>query len=266
MEAARLTERIAAANAGGRIGLIPFVTAGYPGREAFWEILEELDRTGADILEIGVPFSDPVADGPVVEAASQIALANGTTLSGILRGLAERRGRYAAPLVLMGYYNPFLQRGLRAFAAEAGAAGVAGCIVPDLPLEESGPLREALETEGIALIPLVGLNTGAERMAAYARSARGYAYLVSVLGVTGERGGFPPELTAALDRAQKAFSVPLALGFGLSRPEQLEDLPARPQAVVFGSALLTHIQSGRKASDFLARWREPVPGPGGSRE
>ena len=257
MHASPLTERLAAANAAGRVGLIPFLTAGYPGREEFWRVLDELDQAGADILEIGVPFSDPVADGPVVEAASRIALANGTTLAGLLEGLAERLGRYAAPLVLMGYYNPFLRRGLRAFAAEAGAAGVSGCIVPDLPLEESGPLRAALAAEGIALIPLVGLNTDAERIAAYARVARGYAYLVSVLGVTGERGGFPPELAAALDRAQRAFSVPLALGFGLSRPEQLEDLPAKPQAVVFGSALLSHLKAGGKAPDFLARWRVP---------
>jgi tryptophan synthase alpha chain len=155
----------------------------------------------------------------------------------------------------MGYYNPFLQYGLRAFAAEAAAAGVAGCIVPDLPLEEGAPLREALRAEGLDLIPLVGLNTSAERMAAYARVAGGYAYLVSVLGVTGERGGFPPELAAALERAQKAFSVPLALGFGLSRPEQLAGLPARPAAVVFGSALLKHLQAGRKAADFMAIWR-----------
>ncbi|MDR1359510.1 MAG: tryptophan synthase subunit alpha, partial [Deltaproteobacteria bacterium] len=117
METSPLTERIALANAAGRIALIPFITAGYPGRAEFWRILEELDQAGADILEIGVPFSDPVADGPVVEAASQASLAKGATLSGLLRELAERRGRYAAPLVLMGYYNPFLQRGLRAFAA-----------------------------------------------------------------------------------------------------------------------------------------------------
>lgn len=257
MKTSPLAERLAAAGAAGRIGLIPFLTAGYPGREEFWRVLDELDQAGADILEIGVPFSDPVADGPIVEAASQIALANGTTLSGLLDGLAKRRGRYAAPLVLMGYYNPFLQRGLRAFAAEAESAGVSGCIVPDLPLEESGPLRDALAAKGIALIPLVGVNTSAERMAAYARVAQGYAYLVSVLGVTGERDSFPAELAAALDRAQRAFSVPLALGFGLSRPEQLEALPAKPQAVVFGSALLSHLKAGGQASDFLARWRVP---------
>ncbi|MDR2160926.1 MAG: tryptophan synthase subunit alpha [Desulfovibrio sp.] len=259
MSSSPLSERIAVANARGRFGLIPFLTAGFPGSEDFWRILEELDQAGADILEIGVPFSDPVADGPVVEAASQRSLANGTTLAGILKGLRERRGRYSSPLVLMGYYNPFLQYGLARFAAEAAAAGVAGCIVPDLPLEESRAMDEALAAEGLALIPLVGLNTSARRMAAYNRSARGYAYLVSVLGVTGERSGFPPELAEALDRARKAFSLPLALGFGLSRPEQLRGLPVRPQAVVFGSALLSHLDAGGTALEFLGRWQDLPP-------
>jgi tryptophan synthase alpha chain len=256
MSAPRLTESIRAANKEGRIALIPFITAGFPDLEKFWEILEELDGSGADIIEIGVPFSDPVADGPVVAAASQRAIAGGATLAWLLRGLALRGERYRAPLVLMGYYNPFLQYGLEKFAREASStSAVSGCIVPDLPLEEAPVMRSVLAGQNLALIPLVGLNTSEERMAAYAREAQGYVYLVSVLGTTGERGSFPPEIGAALRRAGKAFSVPLALGFGISSPAQLSGLPFTPQAVVFGSALLKHLEGGGTASGFMARWK-----------
>ncbi len=226
------------------------------GAAAFRAVLDDLDAAGADIIEIGVPFSDPVADGPVVEAASRRALENGASLAGILENLVRRKGRYHAGLVLMGYYNPFLRYGLARFAGAARDAGVSGCIVPDLPLEEDGPLRAALKAQGLALIPLVGLNTGPRRMAAYAREAEGYAYLVSVLGATGERGAFPPELGEAWERAEAAFRLPLALGLGLSRPEQLESLPFKPRAVVFGSALLRHLAAGGSARDFMARWRK----------
>ncbi|MDR1243531.1 MAG: tryptophan synthase subunit alpha [Deltaproteobacteria bacterium] len=263
MSAERLTESIKAANRQGRVALIPFITAGFPDLEKFWDILAELDEAGADVIEIGVPFSDPVADGPVVAAASQRAIANGATLAWLLRELAARKERCKAPLVLMGYYNPFLQYGLEKFAQQAGAARVgevSGCIVPDLPLEESAAMRAALATENMALIPLVGLNTPEERMAAYARAASGYVYLVSVLGTTGERASFSPEISTALQMANRNFAVPLALGFGLARPEQLEGLPFRPQAVVFGSALLKQLEEGGRAADFMARWKQPSAG------
>ncbi|MDR2826372.1 MAG: tryptophan synthase subunit alpha [Deltaproteobacteria bacterium] len=258
MSTDRLTQSIQAANKQGRVALIPFITAGFPSLDRFWTILEELDDAGADIIEIGVPFSDPVADGPVVAAASQLALANGVTLDWLLRELAARKERCRAPLVLMGYYNPFLQYGLEKFAqkaTEAKVGEIAGCIVPDLPLEEAERMRSALNGNNLALIPLVGLNTSEQRMAAYAKTARGYVYLVSVLGTTGERGAFSDELNAALLRAKKSFSIPLALGFGLAHPEQLAGLPFKPQAVVFGSALLKHLEEGGRAADFIARWK-----------
>jgi tryptophan synthase alpha chain len=151
----------------------------------------------------------------------------------------------------MGYYNPFLQYGLERFAAEAEEAGVAGCIVPDLPLDEDGDLRAALERRGIALIPLVGVNTGRERMQAYAEKAHGYVYLVSVLGTTGMRSTFPPELEKAFLLAREAFSIPIALGFGISRLEQVTAMPIRPQAIVFGSALLSHLENGHSAASFI---------------
>lgn len=261
MGGATIRGRIEAANSEGRIALIPFVTAGFPQADDFWRVLDELDAAGADVMEIGIPFSDPVADGPVVEAASQRTLEAGVTLPGILEGLRERKGRYKAALVLMGYYNPILQYGLSRFAADAAGAGVSGCIVPDLPLEESGPLRRAFKEqggasrEGLALIPLVGLNTDEERMRAYAELAEGFVYLVSVLGTTGVRNGLGNGLGEALARARALFSVPLALGFGLSHPDQMASLPVRPEAVVFGSALLRHIDEGGSPAAFLARWR-----------
>lgn len=257
-----LEARIRAANAAGRPALIPFLTAHFPDRAAFWGAFDELDGGGADIIEIGVPFSDPVADGPVVEEASRRVLAAGFRLGDLLAELAERRERRerragSAGLVLMGYLNPFLSHGLERLAADAAMAGVSGCIIPDLPHEEAGPVRAALDARGIALIPLVGPNTGEERMALCADGARGYVYVVSVMGVTGERAALAPRVAETMARARRAVRLPLALGFGLSRPEQLAELPpkARPDAVVFGSALLRHLDAGGSAAEFLRRWR-----------
>ena len=163
-----LTERINERVKQGRTAVIPFLTAGFPDLESFWTHLEGLDKGGADVIEIGVPFSDPVADGPVVEAASQKALANGVTLRWILEGLRQRKGTYSSQLVFMGYYNPFLQYGLEKFAREASEAGVVGWVVPDLPHGEDEPMRSALSECGMALVPLVGVNTRLQRLQKYA--------------------------------------------------------------------------------------------------
>lgn len=255
-----LEEKIRKATQAGREAFIPFITAGFPSPERFPAVLDEVDAAGADIIEIGVPFSDPMADGPVVEAASVRALADGVTLQNILDSLRRRVDtgrRLKAGLVLMGYLNPFLQYGMERLADEAKAAGVHGCIIPDLPLEESEACRATLAARDIALIPLVGSNTPLERMREYAAVAQGYVYVVSVLGVTGERQGLPPEVADTLRRARQAFALPLALGFGLREPAQLADVPtdAKPDAVIFGSALLRHIDAGGHAGDFLSVWK-----------
>ena len=153
--------------------------------------------------------------------------------------------------------NPILQYGPDSFARDAADAGVAGCIIPDVPLEESGELRAMLGARGIALIPLVGQNTAEERMREYAAVSEGFVYVVSVMGTTGVRDGLPPQMLDTLRRARDAFSLPLALGFGLNRPEQLDAVPAglQPDAAVFGSALLRHIDAGRPAGEFLDAWR-----------
>ena len=251
-----LEEKIRAAKAGGRLALIPFVTAGFPSRERFWSVIRELDEAGADVIEIGVPFSDPVADGPVVEAASIRALESGVTLRGIMEELQAHRGEIKAGLVLMGYMNPFLQYGLERLAKDAARAGVHGFIVPDLPFDEAEYMRDILREQGLALIALVGPNTSEERMRLYADVSEGYVYVVSVMGTTGERGQLPPEVSQVLERARKVFSLPVALGFGLKRPEQLEELPEgeRPDAAVFGSSLLRHLDAGGTARSFIEMW------------
>lgn len=250
-----LTARIMEALGAGRKALIPFLPGGFPDKDRFFDELDALDAGGADIIEIGVPFSDPVADGPVVERASLECLLNGTCLSWLLGELARRKGRYKAGLVLMGYYNPFLQYGLEALAADAAEAGVTGFIVPDLPLEETGPMAEALGKRGLDLIPLVGLNTAEERLAAYAKNARGFVYFVSVLGTTGMRDTLPTEIVERLKIVRRIFDVPVALGFGIKSPGQLAAFGDLIDAVVFGSALIAHIEDGGTAAEFMARWR-----------
>lgn len=250
-----LTARIMEALGAGRKALIPFLPAGFPDKERFFDELAALDAGGADIIEIGVPFSDPVADGPVVEKASLRSLENGTDLTWLLTELQRRKGRFRAGLVLMGYYNPFYQYGLDKLARDAAEAGVAGCIVPDLPLEESGPMRQACDAAGIDLVPLVGLNTSEERLAEYAAVARGYVYFVSVLGTTGMREQLPTEVKDRLTVVRRIFSVPVALGFGIKSPKQLTAFGDLIDAAVFGSALIAHIEAGGTAAEFMERWR-----------
>ena len=253
-----LQERIEKAGREGRTALIPFITAGFPEPERFAGIVRELDASGADILEIGVPFSDPVADGPVVEEASRKALAAGVDIRWTLEQLAGLRSGsgLAAGLVLMGYYNPFLQYGLERLAQDAAQAGVQGFIVPDLPLDEDGPLRAALAPHRLDLIALVGPNTDDERMRAYAAAASGYVYAVSVMGTTGVRDTLPAEAAQTVRRAREAFTLPVALGFGIHSPKQIRAMPAPPQAVVFGSALLRHLAAGKSAKEFMAPWTQ----------
>lgn len=253
--ASTLTRRIREARAAGRKALIPYLPAGFPGLDEFWDAVAELDGAGADIIEIGVPFSDPVADGPTVEQAALESLERGVTLKWILEGLATRAGRLRAGIVLMGYLNPFLQYGMEAFARDAARAGVHGVIIPDLPHEEAADIRATLAASGLDLIPLVGLNTSPARLALYAKDATGFAYFVSVLGVTGERATLPQAVGARLAEAKRTFRVPLALGFGLKTPDQLAALGEGPDAVVFGSALITHLRAGGAPARFLEAWR-----------
>lgn len=254
-----LHERINAAREAGRFARVPFITAGFPDEGGFRRAVLELDRNGADIIEIGIPFSDPVADGPVVEDASRRVLEKGMTLPGTLEMLGWMAPKLSAALVLMGYYNPFLQYGLQRLAANAASIGIQGFIVPDLPLEESGPMRAVLDAHALDLITLVGPNTSDARMAEYAAASRGYVYVVSALGTTGVRGVLPPAAEQTVARARKAFSIPVALGFGLSHPDQVKAMAARPDALVFGSSLLRHLDAGGSAAEYMAAWNQGMP-------
>lgn len=251
-----LEETIRQAMAEDRYAVIPFLTAGYPDADTFWKAIAELDQHGADIIEVGVPFSDPVADGPVIEAASRHVLADGVNLAGILENFRMRKDFLKAAIVLMGYFNPFMQYGWEKLARDMKEAGISGIIIPDLPYEEAAPYREIMKEQGIALIALVGPNTSAERMQLYADVSEGYVYVISVLGTTGERATVAPMVATTLRRARSVFQLPIAMGFGLSHPEQLDVLPedAQPDAVVFGSALVRSLAEGKTASEFMQRW------------
>ena len=277
MQKTPLQEAVERAHALGRRAVIPFITAGFPDKDSFWTHLSRIDESGADIIEIGVPFSDPVADGPVIEQASRDALARGVSLKWILDGLKARKGCFSAKLVLMGYVNPFYQYGLEQLARDAEEAGVSGFIVPDMPLEESGMFREVFSPRGLTLVTLVAPNTSVERMREYkpytsgfvyvvkgrltetlprTGELTGFVYVVSVLGTTGGKANLEQSVTETMRRARSVFDVPLALGFGLQTPDQLETLPedARPDAAVLGSALLRHIGEGKDAWEFLGKW------------
>jgi tryptophan synthase alpha chain len=216
-------ERIADAFAGasGRAALMPYLMGGYPTLEDSLAIGAACVRAGADLLELGMPYSDPLADGPVIHAAGTRALAAGANVAGVLelaRGLAP-----SVPVVLMCYANMVLAPGADAFAARLAQTGACGLIVPDLPLEESAEIRAACDAHGLALVPLVAPTTTPERMAAIGEQARGFLYTVSVVGTTGERlvpSSLSERFAQVLARARASTEVPVALGFGISTPEQ----------------------------------------------
>jgi tryptophan synthase alpha chain len=213
---------------------MPYLMGGFPSIEESRKIGLACADAGADLLELGIPFSDPLADGPVIHAAGTAALRDGVTPSAVLEvceALAER-----LPVALMVYAN--LLVGHDAFVERAAAAGAAGLIVPDLPHDESTELRAACDAQGIALIPLVAPTTSDERIRAIGADARGFVYTVSTTGTTGERTELPPELTATVERVRAATDLPVAVGFGISTPEQARDVAEVADGVIVGSRLV----------------------------
>lgn len=242
----RIAEAFARAAQERRPALVAYVMAGEPDKQRDLAHASAIFAE-ADVLEIGVPFSDPVADGPTIERAHTRALERGTTLAHAL-GLARAlRQESAKPILLMTYYNPVLQRGLDTFAREARAAGVDGVILPDCPLEESGPADAALAKEGLALVQLASPASPPERMARLAKATRGFLYVVSSFGVTGARDEMPPETREVVQRAATACRgvVPFAVGFGVSKPEHVRAMhDAGAPGVVVGSAIVGRIEKG----------------------
>jgi tryptophan synthase alpha chain len=232
-------ERIAAAftAAPGRAALMPYLMGGFPDVECSVEIGLACADNGADLLELGVPFSDPLADGPVIQAAGTRALAAGATVQAVLDAGARIAER--VPVVVMCYANPMLARGMDRFVVELAERRISGLIVPDLPLEEAGDVRAACDAAGVALVPLVAPTTTDERFAAIGANARGFIYAVAVLGITGERAGLAAGLAGVLARAKAHADVPVAAGFGISTPEDAAAaVDAGADGVIVGSRLV----------------------------
>lgn len=222
--------------------LIPFVTAGDPDLETTRSVALALEGAGADVIELGVPFSDPQADGPVIQAAGQRALKSGTTLAGVLDLARSLKGDVTVPLVLMGYYNPIMNYGQERFARDAAQAGIAGVIVPDLPFDEGEDFYRILEKEGVEGILMVAPNIGEERLAETGRRARGFVYCVSLLGITGQGSGLYDRMGDYIERVKKNVSVPLALGFGIDGPERASQVAPLVDGVVVGSAIVKLVE------------------------
>ena len=222
----------------GRPGLVTYVTAGDPDYERSREILVRLDRAGADVLEIGVPFSDPLADGPVIQRATERAIASGTTLKSVLQMVADVRPLVNAPMVIFTYANPILRMGLDAFVARAKEAGVDGVLTLDVPPEESEQIREALSRARIDTIFLLSPTTSVERIRRAAALGSGFLYGISRLGVTGARDDVADSARDLGERVRKETGMPFALGFGLSRPEHVRAVSGFADAAVVGSALV----------------------------
>lgn len=238
---ARVTRAFSRARENARAAFMPYYVVGYPDLETSVAVFKALAEAGADLIEVGVPFSDPLADGPTNQMAAQIALENGTTVGDVLRVVARLRDEgVSIPLVLMGYYNPFLAYSIDRLCADAAAAGADGFIVPDLPpdVRDGEEMRELCGHHGLAFIPLLAPTSTEARIRAVARAATGFIYLVSVTGITGARDRLPEDLTAFVARVRRQTSLPLAVGFGISRPDQAAQVARIADGVVVGSALV----------------------------
>lgn len=245
---------ILAAGANGRPALVGFITAGFPDCGGFAAQLASVSAA-ADVVEIGVPFSDPMADGATIQHSSRVAIGQGATLEWILRELSQLSPRPAAPLILMSYLNPLLSYGIGRLARDARTAGVAGLIVPDLPWEECAELRDALGPEGLALIQMVTPVTPPARLALLARESQGFVYAVTMTGTTGSELAVPDEILAYLDRVRAAATTPVCAGFGIRSPGQVARLAGHVDGVVVGSALVQAIERNEDAAAFLQNLR-----------
>ncbi len=249
-----ISNAIRAAAAKGEAALVAFITAGYPSREKFREHLQAV-AAGADVVEIGVPFTDPMADGVTIQRSSLAALAQGVSLRWILAEL-EAMPRLKTPLLLMSYLNPLLAFGMKRLAESAARAGVAGFIVPDLPLDESKELRAALDAHQIALVQMVTPVTKPERLRDLCTGSQGFVYAVTMTGTTGKNVAVPPEVTGYLDRVRELSPVPVCAGFGIRSREQVELLRGHVDGVVIGSALVEVLERGEDATEWLRRLRK----------
>lgn len=239
----RLADKFAALKQKNRTAFIPFIMAGDPTLEICEKLLNQLPEAGADIIELGMPFSDPMADGPTIDAAGQRALKSGTTLPHILQMVTRFRQTHAdTPIVLMGYYNPVYRYGVETFAKDAAEAGVDGLILVDIPPEEEQECAPAFAKNGLDLIRLIAPTTDAERQSYVTRHASGFVYQIAVKGITGSHSASLEELSAAVTRLREHTTLPVAIGFGIRTPEQAAEVATVADAVVVGSAIVAKFQ------------------------
>ena len=248
---------------------MPYFPLGYPDLETSIDVIEALAKNGADLIEVGLSFSDPLADGPVIQKATQVALEHGITVKKSLQAVAELRRRgVEIPLVLMGYYNPMLAYGLEKFVRDSVEADADGFIVPDLPMEESEEFVGATHASPLQppLIPMLAPTSSPERMEMIARNAKGFIYLVSVTGVTGERKSISEGLGELINLVHEHTSAPVCVGFGISTPEQAKQVGALADGVIVGSACVKAIGGSEKpietAKQFATSFHEALNGKG----
>ncbi|HEX5815857.1 MAG TPA: tryptophan synthase subunit alpha [Methylomirabilota bacterium] len=263
----RIDETFARLRARGERALVAYVMAGDPSLAETRRLVVEAERRGADVVELGIPFSDPLADGPVIQRAGARALAAGTTLPRVLELCATLRAEVRLPLVLMTYYNPVLAFGLKSFARTAVDAGVDGVIVPDLPIEEADPLRAEAEPAGLDVVQLVSPTSTPARVRSIARLSRGFIYLVSLTGVTGERRALPPALAAQVRTLRLVTTKPVCVGFGVSTPAHVAAVGRLADGVAVGSAIVRTIEQhagtadlAKNVGDFIAALKAPLRG------
>ncbi len=245
----------------GRKALVAYVTIGYPDIEATLQAVPLLTESGADIIELGIPFSDPLADGATIQKASSEALENGVTPTKCLELAAELRHKVDVPLVFMTYYNPIYSYGVEKFCTNCKKAGVDGIIVPDLPPDEGDEIGKAAGDEALDIIYLLAPTSTAERVKAVAAKSEGFIYLVSVTGVTGARRGVPASLKDFIGRVRKATDKPLCVGFGISTPEQASQVAVLADGVIVGSRIIQLIEADpslKQLKEFVERLRQAL--------
>jgi tryptophan synthase alpha chain len=246
----RIAKAISAANESGRPALVPFITAGYPEPGDFIATLKDVASVG-DVVELGIPFSDPMADGMTIQRSSFVALQKGVSLKWIFEQLDSAIGEIDAPLVMMSYLNPLLAFGYDNLAERALAAGVCAFIVPDLPYEESGDIRAALEAKGLGLIQLVTPATPDDRLKMLCEASRGFVYAVTITGITGGDAGLPADLTDYLDKVSGFADIPVCAGFGIRAPDDVAAVGKHAAGAIVGSALVEVLEKGEDPKPFL---------------
>ncbi len=246
----RIAAALNAAPAAGRPALVPFITAGYPDKDAFISTLQQI-ATAGDVIEVGVPFSDPMADGVTIQRSSHAAIAAGVSLHWILDELTAA-GDVGAPIVLMSYLNPLLAYGFDKLAADCVPAGVCGFIVPDLPWEESEEFRAALDKQGLALVQLVTPATPDDRLEMLCKGSQGFVYAVTITGITGGDVELPEAVTAYLDIVKSHTDLPVCAGFGVRHPDQVKRIGRHATGVIVGSALVERLEAGQDPAGFLS--------------